>query len=84
MELEFEVVEWGTMLVAIRSAPSTPQAMGVDAINSSLSFTDPSTLYRYYHSESLLAKLELGPLEERGSRQADDGGADGVRHREAG
>jgi peptide/nickel transport system substrate-binding protein len=52
IDLDFEVVEWGTMLVAIRSAPSTPQSMGVDAINCSLSFTDPSAIYRYYHTES--------------------------------
>ena len=52
IDLDFEVVEWGTMLVAMRNAPSSNQAMGVDAINCSLSFTDPSTLYRYYHSES--------------------------------
>ncbi len=52
IELEFEVVEWGTMLVAMRSAPNAPQSMGVDAVNCSLSFTDPSALYRYYHSDS--------------------------------
>jgi ABC-type transport system substrate-binding protein len=51
-ELEFEVVEWGTMLVAARSAPGAQASLGVDAVNISLSFTDPSTLYRYYHSES--------------------------------
>ena len=52
IELEFEVVEWGTMLVAMRSAPSAPQSLGVDGVNCSLSFTDPSALYRYYHSDS--------------------------------
>jgi ABC-type transport system substrate-binding protein len=52
IELEFEVVEWGTMLVAMRSAPNAPQSMGVDGVNCSLSFTDPSALYRYYHTES--------------------------------
>jgi ABC-type transport system substrate-binding protein len=52
IELDFEVVEWGTMLVAVRSAPDSPPSMGVDAINISLGFTDPSTMYRYYHSDS--------------------------------
>jgi peptide/nickel transport system substrate-binding protein len=52
IELEFEVVEWGTMLVAMRSAPNAPQSLGVDGVNCSLSFTDPSALYRYYHSDS--------------------------------
>ncbi|WP_181832787.1 ABC transporter substrate-binding protein [Bosea caraganae] len=52
IELDFEVVEWGTMLVAVRSAPDSAPSMGVDAINISLGFADPSTMYRYYHSDS--------------------------------
>ena len=56
IELEFEVVEWGTMLVAVRSAPSAPQSMGVDAINCSLSFTDPSA-----HLSLLSLRLAFSP-----------------------
>jgi len=52
MEIDFNVVEWGTMLVAVRSAPSAPQSHGVDGINISLSYTDPSSMFRYYATDS--------------------------------
>ncbi|MBN8898821.1 MAG: ABC transporter substrate-binding protein, partial [Rhodospirillales bacterium] len=52
MDIDFDVVEWGTMLVAIRSDPKAPQSHGVDGINISLSFTDPSSMFRYYAKDS--------------------------------
>ena len=52
IEVEFDVVEWGTMLVAIRNAPTAPQSHGVDGINISLSYTDPSSMFRYYAKDS--------------------------------
>ena len=52
MDIDFDVVEWGTMLVAVRSAPTAPQSHGVDGINISLSFTDPSSMFRYYAKDS--------------------------------
>jgi ABC-type transport system substrate-binding protein len=52
MEIDFDVVEWGTMLVAIRNPPGTAPTHGVDAINISLSYTDPSSMFRYYASDS--------------------------------
>ena len=52
MDIEFDVVEWGTMLVAVRSAPGAPASHGDDAINISLSYTDPSSMFRYYASDS--------------------------------
>ncbi len=52
MDIDFDVVEWGTMLVAIRSAPTAPQSHGVDGVNISLGFTDPSTMFRYYATDS--------------------------------
>jgi len=52
MEIEFDVVEWGTMLVAIRSDPKSAPSHGVDGINISLSFTDPSSMFRYYAKDS--------------------------------
>jgi peptide/nickel transport system substrate-binding protein len=52
MDIEFDVVEWGTMLVAVRSAPTAPQSHGDDGINISLSFTDPSSMFRYYATDS--------------------------------
>ncbi|MBV9859340.1 MAG: ABC transporter substrate-binding protein [Alphaproteobacteria bacterium] len=52
MDIDFDVVEWGTMLVAIRSDPKATQSHGVDGINISLSSVDPSTMFRYYDTES--------------------------------
>ncbi len=52
MNIDFDVVEWGTMLVAIRSKPDAPQSHGVQGINISLSSVDPSTMFRYYATDS--------------------------------
>jgi len=52
MQIDFDVVEWGTMLVAIRSDPKAPQSHGDDGINISLSSVDPSTMFRYYARDS--------------------------------
>jgi ABC-type transport system substrate-binding protein len=52
MDITFDVVEWGTMLVAIRNAPTATQSHGDDGINISLSFTDPSSMFRYYAIDS--------------------------------
>jgi ABC-type transport system substrate-binding protein len=52
MDIDFDVVEWGTMLVAVRNPPSAPQSHGDDGINISLSFTDPSSMFRYYSIDS--------------------------------
>jgi len=52
MDIDFDVVEWGAMLVAARSDPKAPQSHGVDGVNISLSSVDPSTMFRYYASDS--------------------------------
>jgi ABC-type transport system substrate-binding protein len=52
VEVEFDVVEWGTMLVAVRSAPDSTASHGVDGINISLGYSDPSTMFRYYCTDS--------------------------------
>ncbi|MBN8925979.1 MAG: ABC transporter substrate-binding protein [Rhodospirillales bacterium] len=52
MDIDFDVVEWGTMLVAVRSDPKAPQSHGVDGVNISLSSVDPSTMFRYYAIDS--------------------------------
>ncbi|HYZ23659.1 MAG TPA: ABC transporter substrate-binding protein [Rhodopila sp.] len=52
MDIDFDVVEWGTMLVAVRSDPAAPQSHGDNGINISLSFTDPSSMFRYYAKDS--------------------------------
>jgi peptide/nickel transport system substrate-binding protein len=51
-DIDFDVVEWGTMLVAIRNDPTAPPSHGVDGINISLSSVDPSTMFRYYAIDS--------------------------------
>ena len=51
-DLDFEVVEWGAMLLGYRSVPDAPTSKGVDVLNISLSYTDPSSMFRYWHSSS--------------------------------
>jgi ABC-type transport system substrate-binding protein len=52
MQIDFDVVEWGTMLVAIRSDPKAPPSHGDQGVNMSLSSVDPSTMFRYYAKDS--------------------------------
>lgn len=52
MLIDFDVVEWGTMLFALRSAPTAPQSRGVHAVNISQGYSDPSTMFRYFASDS--------------------------------
>jgi ABC-type transport system substrate-binding protein len=52
MDITFDVVEWGTMLVARRSAPSQATSHGDDGINNSLGYTDPSTMFRLFATQS--------------------------------
>ena len=50
-DISFEVVEWGTMLVALRNAPTSQQALGSDAMNISLPpSTDISQIALYFLS----------------------------------
>lgn len=48
-DISFEVVEWGTMLVAFRNSPTGPQALDSDGLNISLITSDISMLPRYLH-----------------------------------
>ena len=52
IDVTFDVVEWGMMLVARRSPPSPATSHGVDGINNSLGYTDPSVMYRLFASAS--------------------------------
>ncbi len=52
IDLDFEVVEWGTLLVALRNAPFTPPTMNSDALNVSLVTSDYAQFYRYFHSKN--------------------------------
>jgi ABC-type transport system substrate-binding protein len=52
MTVDFDVVDWGTMLVALRAAPNGTQSHGDDGINVSLPYSDPATMFRYFDSAS--------------------------------
>ena len=56
IDLEFDVVEWGTMLVARRSPPSPGTSHGDDGINNSLGYTNTSTMYRLFATPSVPPK----------------------------
>jgi peptide/nickel transport system substrate-binding protein len=51
-DVDFDVVEWGMMLVARRSPPSPATSHGDDGINNSLGYTDPSVMYRLFATAS--------------------------------
>lgn len=53
IEIDFEVVEWGTMLVAFRNVPTGPQALGADAMNISLVSSDISQMARWFWSGNM-------------------------------
>ena len=52
-EIDFEVVEWGTMLVAFRNEPTGPQSLGADAMNISLVSSDISQMARWFWSGNM-------------------------------
>jgi peptide/nickel transport system substrate-binding protein len=52
LQIDFDVVEWGMMIMARRSAPSPATSHGDDGINNSLGYTDPSTMYRLFATPS--------------------------------
>src|SRR5207248_2071347 len=69
-KLDFDVVDWGTMLVVKRSAPSAPVAHGVDALNNSLGFSDPASMFRYFSTTSFSAERhQLGSFCRPASRR---------------
>ncbi|MFP4361213.1 MAG: ABC transporter substrate-binding protein [Alphaproteobacteria bacterium] len=49
-DISFEVVEWGTVLVAVRNDPTGPQARGAHALNMSLVSSDISQMARWFWS----------------------------------
>jgi ABC-type transport system substrate-binding protein len=54
VEIDFEVVEWGTMLVALRNEPTSPQAYDSDALNISLVSSDISQMARWFLSSNFV------------------------------
>ncbi len=55
-EIDFEVVEWGTMLVAFRNEPTEATALNVDALNISLVSSDISQMARWFWSGNFTPK----------------------------
>jgi peptide/nickel transport system substrate-binding protein len=45
-KLDFDVVDWGTMLVVKRTDPSAAVTHGADTLNNSLGFADPAVMFR--------------------------------------
>ncbi len=55
-EITFEVVEWGTVLVNLRSEPTAPVAANSDALNISLVSSDVSMVVRWFYGENSTPK----------------------------
>ena len=55
-DISFEVVEWGTMLVAYRNEPTASQALGSDALNISLVSSDVSMVVRWFYGQNITPK----------------------------
>jgi peptide/nickel transport system substrate-binding protein len=53
VEVSFEVVEWGVVLVALRNEPNAPAQAGSDGLNISSPTSDISQLVRYFYSENV-------------------------------
>jgi peptide/nickel transport system substrate-binding protein len=55
-DISFEVVEWGTMLVAFRAEPTAPQAVNSDGMNISLVSSDVSMVVRWFYGDNATPK----------------------------
>jgi ABC-type transport system substrate-binding protein len=55
-DIAFEVVEWGTMLVAFRAEPTAPPAANSDGMNISLVSSDVSMVVRWFFGENVTPK----------------------------
>ncbi len=51
-DIDFEVVDWGQMLVAFRAGAGAPKSMGADALNFSQGTSDVSWMIRYFRPGS--------------------------------
>ena len=52
-DIEFDVVDWGTMLVAFRNPPTAPMSRGDHGVNISLPFGDPTLVFRFFHGSTM-------------------------------
>ena len=84
-DIEFDVVDWGTMLVAFRNPPTSPMSRGDHGVNISLPFGDPTLVFRFFHGSSDAAeRIELGQLQQPEGRQGARPGVHDLRSGGAG
>jgi ABC-type transport system substrate-binding protein len=53
VEVEYEMVDWGTMLTTMRSRPDAPGNPRRDAINHGLPISDPTQFFLNYHGSAV-------------------------------
>jgi peptide/nickel transport system substrate-binding protein len=53
VEVEYEMVDWGTMLTTMRSRPDAPNAPRRDAINHGLPISDPTQFFLNFHGSAI-------------------------------
>jgi peptide/nickel transport system substrate-binding protein len=53
VDLDFDVVDWGSMIVAVRNPALASMSHGDNAMNISWSHSDPTALYRFFSSASI-------------------------------
>ena len=69
VDLTFDVVDWGSMIVARRNPATAAMSHGDNALNNSLTFLDPSQIGHLSKSIYILAQWRrLGRLFQSGSR----------------
>jgi ABC-type transport system substrate-binding protein len=52
VDIDYEVVDWGTMLTSLRTPPGSPNSPHRDAINHGLPLADPTAIYSNFASAS--------------------------------
>lgn len=53
VDLDFDLVDWGAMMLASRNPATAASSHGVTAMNISWNYSDPTALYRYFASASI-------------------------------
>jgi peptide/nickel transport system substrate-binding protein len=53
VDLDFDIVDWGSMIVAVRNPATAAVAHGDNVMNISWSFSDPTALYRFFATASM-------------------------------
>ena len=53
VEVEYEMVDWGTMLTTMRTRPDAPGAARRDAVNHGLPISDPTQFFLNFHGSAI-------------------------------